>query len=339
MRDEEQGTRNEERGTRNEERGTRMKDGEIYEKKLQQLVSQGVRSSCFKDLSFDVIELVKSLGFKDERTIETNLEKLWLPVALDLAARKKELNRTLIQGILGGQGTGKTTLCIVLKSILNYLGFSVATLSIDDLYLTYAERQILQQQDPRLIWRGPPGTHDVSLGLEIIEQCLQRDNSTKILMPRFDKSAFNGAGDRTKPEAVDKPDILLFEGWFVGVQPVIEDCFDNAIAPILTSEDIQFAKDNNQRLKAYLPLWDKLDSLIVLYPKDYRLSKQWRKQAEQKMIATGKTGMSDEECDRFVEYFWKALHPELFIKPLVKTAEIVVEIKSDRSITRINHQL
>ena len=190
-----------------------------------------------------------------------------------------------------------------------------------------------------MIWRGPPGTHDVNLGLKIIEQCLASNNTNRILMPRFDKSAFNGAGDRTQPEAVDKPDILLFEGWFVGVQPITEDCFNNLPSPITTLKDIQFAKDNNQRLKAYLPLWDKLDSLIVLYPEDYRLSKQWRKEAEQKMIATGKTGMSDEECDRFVEYFWKALHPELFIKPLVKTANIAIEIRRDRSITKMSDRL
>ena len=35
-------------------------------------------------------------------------------------------------------------------------------------------------------------------------------------------------------------------------------------------------------------------------------------------------------CDRFVEYFWQALHPELSIEPLLKAANIVVEIKSDR---------
>ena len=49
----------------------------------------------------------------------------------------------------------------------------------------------------------------------------------------------------------------------------------------------------------------------------------------------------DEICDRtdcwrllrshHVEYFWKALHPELSIEPLVVTANIVVEIKSDRT--------
>ena len=316
-----------------------MKDEEVYNRRLKELINLGKDSSYFTNLSDNVIALCESLPIKDRQRVLNYLDKLWLPVALNLVIARNKLDRTLIQGILGGQGVGKTTLCNVLKLIINYLGFSVATLSIDDLYLTYAQRQALQKQDPRLIWRGPPGTHDLNLGLEIIQQCLTVDNSSKILMPRFDKSAFNGAGDRTKPEAVVKPDILLFEGWFVGAQPITEQCFANPPAPILTSEDIQFAKDNNQRLKAYLPLWDKLDSLIVLYPEDYRLSKQWRKEAEQKMIATGKTGMSDGECDRFVEYFWKALHPELFIEPLIQTADIVVEIKSDRSIIRMSHQL
>ena len=316
-----------------------MKDENLYALRLQELTNLGENSPYFTDLSRDVIALCRSWRLCDRQKILNYLEKLWLPTAIDLAIarNKNKLERTLVQGILGGQGSGKTTLCIVLKFILEHLGFTVATLSIDDLYLTYAQRQALQQQDPRLIWRGPPGTHDVGLGMKVIEQCLQQDNSSQILIPRFDKSAFNGAGDRTSPEAIDQPDILLFEGWFVGVQPVTEDRFNNPPAPITTPEDIQFAKDNNQRLKAYLPLWNKLDSLIVLCPEDCRLSKQWRKEAEHKMIATGKTGMSDEECDRFVEYFWKALHPELFIEPLIKTADLVVEIKSDRNITKVSH--
>ncbi|MGD1917796.1 MAG: glycerate kinase, partial [Pleurocapsa sp.] len=178
-------------------------------------------------------------------------------------------------------------------------------------------------------------THDVKLGLETFTQCLLGDCDQDILMPRFDKSAYNGMGDRTIPETIQKPDILLFEGWFVGVKPGAEDSFYNCPSPILSQEDVQFAKDNNQRLQAYLPLWNKLDSLIVLYPEDYRLSQQWRKDAEQKMIALGKTGMSNEEIDRFVEYFWKSLHPELFIKPLLITADLIVELNSDRTLGRV----
>lgn len=312
-----------------------MRDEDIYPKKRKNLISQGKKSEFFADLSEVVTAKCLSVGLENPDTISTTLDKLWLPVALDLAQAREELDRTLIQGILGGQGTGKSTLCIILKLILNYLGISVANLSIDDLYLTHAERQELRRKDPRLLWRGPPGTHDVELGLQVIEQCLQEDCDTDILMPRFDKSAYHGSGDRTTPEAIKKPDILLFEGWFVGVQPIAEDCFDNCPSPIFTSDDIQFAKDNNQRLKAYLPMWDKLDRLIVLYPEDYRLSQQWRKDAERKMIALGNTGMRDEEIDRFVEYFWQSLHPDLFIKPLLENADLVVEIKSDRTLSRI----
>ena len=312
-----------------------MKDEEVYLEKLEGLVCLGVKSPYFSDLSSEVMAKCQNMGFKEPDIIETKLERLWLPVALELATARRTLDRILIQGILGGQGTGKSTLCIILKLILNYLGFSTANLSIDDLYLTYSERQKLKQQDSRLIWRGPPGTHDIDLGLQVIEQCLPGNSATQILMPRFDKSAFHGDGDRTKPEAIAKPDILLFEGWFVGVQPIAVNYFDHPPAPINTPEDIQFALDNNERLKAYLPLWDKLDRLIVLHPEDYRLSKQWRQEAEHKMIATGKTGMSDAQIDRFVEYFWKALHPELFIDPLTKSADLVVEIKSDRSLGKI----
>jgi D-glycerate 3-kinase len=313
-----------------------MKDKSVGLDRLEDLRFKGKESAVFAHLSAQVAQLCLNLGFKEQDTITTTLETLWLPVALNLATAQQKLNRTFIQGILGGQGTGKSTLCLILKLILNYLGFEVANLSLDDLYLTHAQRQELQLKNPRLIWRGPPGTHDIALGLKVIEQCLQGDSGTKISMPRFNKSAYEGSGDRldSDSEEIAKPDILLFEGWFVGVQPVKEDCFERCPEPIITPEDRQFAQDSNQRLEAYLPLWDKLDNLIVLYLEDYRLSKQWRKDAEHQMIASGKEGMSDPEIDRFVEYFWQSLHPELFIKPLIKSADLVIEIKSDRTFTK-----
>lgn len=41
------------------------------------------------------------------------------------------------------------------------------------------------------------------------------------------------------------------------------------------------------------------------------------------MIAAGKSGMTEQEIEQFVHYFWRSLHPELFIKPLVKSAKLV----------------
>jgi D-glycerate 3-kinase len=260
--------------------------------------------------------------------------QLWLPLALQLKQARDAAHQPLIQGILGGQGTGKTTLTQILQILLVEMGYRAVGLSIDDLYKTYAERCQLRQQDARLKWRGPPGTHDIDLGVQTLDQIRHASPETVVYLPRFDKSLHGGEGDRTTPEAIQGVDILLFEGWFLGVRPVPATQFNQAPPPIQSEADREFARLINDRLQDYLPLWDRLDRLLVLYPEDYRISKTWRLQAEHQMKAQGKTGMSDEDIHAFVEYFWKALHPELFITPLKHNGDytdLVVEINLDRT--------
>ncbi len=259
---------------------------------------------------------------------------LWLPLALQIVAYRQALERPLIQGIVGGQGTGKSTLGAILKIILGQLGYATVSLSLDDLYKTYAERQYLRQHDPRLIWRGPPGTHDVRLGIQVLDELRNPSRSGPIAIPRFDKFAHRGAGDRMTPEVVEAIEIVLFEGWFVGVQPVDPAVFATARPPILTEADREFARDMNQQLQEYLPLWQRLDRLILLYPLDYRLSQEWRRQAESQAIAAGRSGMSDAEISEFVTYFWRALHPQVFIEPLAQGSQkvdLVIQINPDHT--------
>jgi D-glycerate 3-kinase len=50
--------------------------------------------------------------------------------------------------------------------------------------------------------------------------------------------------------------------------------------------------------------------------------------------------MSDSEIHEFVKYFWKALHPELFITPLIHNpdwVDLVIEINSDHTPDRVYH--
>jgi D-glycerate 3-kinase len=291
------------------------------------------RSQLFQSVYPAITQLCHS-QFNIPRTscLET-LWNLWLPLAIQLVAHRKALDRPLVQGILGSQGTGKTTLGVILTLILGHLGYPTLSFSLDDLYKPYAERQRLQQEDPRLVWRGPPGTHDIQLGIQVLDQ-LRSGRKVPIQIPRFDKSAQAGAGDRTDPETVSAVEIVLFEGWFVGARPIDPAGFITAPPPILTAADRAFAQDMNAKLHDYLPLWQRLDRLLMLYLLDYRLSKQWRRQAEHQAIATGKAGMPDAEIDQFVEYFWRALHPNLFIKPLTedpRSVDLVIEIKPDHS--------
>ncbi len=263
------------------------------------------------------------------------LWQLWLPLAQKLIQTHQQLNRPLIQGILGMQGTGKSTLTAMLCLILQHLGYTSLTISIDDLYKTYADRQQLRQQDPRLIWRGPPGTHDVELGIEILNQLR---TCSAVNIPRFDKSVHHGQGDRSGFEQADPADIVLFEGWFTGLVPLNETAFEEAPSPINTPEDLAFARDMNQALSNYLPLWDRLDSLIVLKLTDHQLSKRWRMDAERVAIASGKAGMSDQEVEQFVDYFWKALHPKLFTPAIIKqpeTVDLVIEIDAEHTPCKV----
>lgn len=283
---------------------------------------------------------------------------LWLPLALriDQAQRAKVLGAgygktgcgqvkddktcLFVQGILGGQGTGKTTLSKILQRLLEALGQRAAVLSIDDLYLTYAERCELSRQDPRFIWRGPPGTHDIALGIRTFDQIGQAASAAPLELPRFDKSLQGGQGDRTLPSLVTAPTIVLFEGWCVGTQPLDDGAFAELATlpePIDTEADRLFARDCNAQLRRYLPLWDYLDGLIVLQPEDYRLSRQWRQQAEKEMINQGKSGLSDSEIAAFVTYFWRALHPQLFIDPLTHSdrTDLVITIGADHQATKL----
>ncbi|OKH19973.1 glycerate kinase [[Limnothrix rosea] IAM M-220] len=297
-----------------------------------------VRATEFLAIAPAIIQLCESMKFTDQDAILRTLWELWLPLAMQLRRARQQQDQPLIQGILGGQGTGKTTISRVLREILATWNYPCIAISIDDLYKTYAERQKLLETQPRLIWRGPPGTHDVDTGLEVLTQLQRANLDDKIAVPRFDKSLHNGQGDRLPSEEVDPAEIILFEGWFVGCRPVEPEVFKNAPAPINTSEDRQFAQEMNEALQDYLPLWEKLDRLIVLYPEDYRLSKEWRKDAEHNMIAKGKTGMSDAEIDDFVDYFWRSLHPELFITPLTQNpdwTDLVIEIDAEHRPCKI----
>lgn len=281
-------------------------------------------------------QLLREVKIKKSGDYLTTIWFFLLPLALELASLYQQKSTPIIMGILGGQGTGKTTITKILALIWQSLNISSVAISLDDLYKTYEERQELLKSDSRLIWRGPPATHDVQLGKDVLMALKHRRYPVSI--PRFDKSVYGGRGDRISGEIINQADIIIFEGWFVGVKPVREEVFNHPPYPIVTKEDITFALDCNRRLREYLPLWEMLDYLMILNPEDYRYSLQWRQEAEAKMIAEGKTGMNPQEIEAFVNYFWKALHPEIFIKPLTQNPhvrDLVVNIDINHNINQI----
>ncbi len=262
-----------------------------------------------------------------------NLDPVWVwGVGLPLAAnleRQLQTHGFFVQGLSGVQGAGKSTLVQRLRDLLALRGWRVLTLSLDDFYLTYADRQGLRRQDPALIWRGPPGTHDVPLALSVLQH-LRQGQPTAI--PRFDKSLQGGEGDRLPGETVTEIHGVLFEGWCWGYEPL--SVFPTVWPAELALPAAQdFARRCNARLAAYVPLWNAADRHWWWRPQDWRWSKAWRLAAEQQQRALGKPGMGDRTCESFVEYFWQALHPELYWPSLTQSRRWhrIVTVGRDRN--------
>jgi D-glycerate 3-kinase len=185
----------------------------------------------------------------------------------------------------GPQGSGKTSLTERVKEILaqndeDHTPHRVATLSIDDLYLPHAQLKALASAHPNnsfLRGRGLPGTHDIPLGLSLLRSLreINRTRANDIHIPRFDKSLFDGEGDRL-PESewtpVEGPlDVVLLEGWCVGFHPqsrqYIEERIDEVPSVLdgtldTSSYALEHVLDMNQRLAEYVKWWDLFDICV-----------------------------------------------------------------------------
>ncbi|KAH7547333.1 hypothetical protein FEM48_Zijuj01G0298600 [Ziziphus jujuba var. spinosa] len=217
----------------------------------------------------------------------------------------------LVIGFSAPQGCGKTTLVIALDYLFRVNRTKSATISIDDFYLTADAQAKLREQHPGnslLELRGNAGSHDLPFSVETLTGLTNlTKEGMKLKLPRYDKSAYNGKGDRadpsTWPEVEGPLSVVLFEGWMLGFKPLPGEVV-KAVDPQLEIV--------NKNLEAYYDAWDKfIKSWIVIKIKDPSCVYKWRLQAEIAMREAGKPGMSDEEVKDFVSRYLPAYHAYL----------------------------
>ncbi|KAI3418991.1 uncharacterized protein J3R85_013497 [Psidium guajava] len=196
------------------------------------------------------------------------------------------------------QGCGKTTLVFALNYLFKVTGRKCAT-----------------EENPAnalLELRGNAGTHDLQFSVETLTAVTNlTKEGMKMKLPRYDKSAYNGKGDRadpsTWPEVEGPLTAVLFEGWMLGFKPLPADVV-KAVDPQLETV--------NKNLEAYYDAWDKfVKAWIVIEIQDPSCVYQWRLQAEIAMREAGSPGMSDEEVRDFVSRYlpaYKAYLPTLY---------------------------
>ncbi len=260
------------------------------------------------------------------------IDEYYLPLfqwVTDTVKKRAEATHPMMIGINGPQGCGKSTLTRILVNTLPEVGLRAVTVSIDDFYLTHAEQMRLARQhcaNPLLQQRGYPGTHDVELGFRTLHALKQINEKGTVICPIYDKSRFDGQGDRAPKKdwnPVTAPlNVIFIEGWMLGFPAVSEDQL---------SEDSW--KEINAFLRNYKTWHDLLDGFIQLVPQDISFVVDWRVEAEAKMRAEGKSGMTPSEAFNYVSKFLPAYSlyiPYLSANPPVSKNVLQLVLAKDR---------
>ena len=203
-------------------------------------------------------------------------------------------------GICGGQGSGKSTLAALLARAMEEAGRKTVACSLDDFYLTRADRtRLANTVHPLLATRGVPGTHDADLARSTIES-LAAGAPTRV--PRFDK----GRDDRA-PEAswmaVRDTRNVVFEGWCLGVTPQPQAQLRTPVNELEASEDpdAEWRTHVNDACRRYARLWALVDWWIYLDVPDMDCVRRWRREQESQLPAARR--MSEMELERFLAHY------------------------------------
>jgi D-glycerate 3-kinase len=293
------------------------------------------------DLMADLEALIQSQRLPS--AYNDTVEAVCRPVAQAISARRAALGRPLVAGICGAQGSGKSTLSLFLRRLLEDEGLSVAILSLDDLYLTLAQREVLAQTvHPLLRTRGVPGTHDTDLGLGLFD-ILTGGLATEASLPCFDKAADDRAPSATWPRIQAPVDVVLFEGWCVGARPQAAAALEKPVNHLERDQDPTGAWRSyvNARLgDDYARLFARIDLLALLQAPGFETVFDWRALQERKLAerlaregTAGRAVMDADQLRVFLMHYQRLTEHVLAEMP--GRADIVMPMDAQQRILAV----
>ena len=272
--------------------------------------------------------------------VKTKAKKLATKQPGNQAKHKPSPPGALCVGLNGSQGSGKSTLAdYVCCCLAQEHALTAVALSLDDFYLTRAERQSLAADvHPLLQTRGVPGTHDVQLLRQVLE-ALRTSSAEPVLIPRFDKSIDDRAPENRWTRCETPVDVIILEGWCLGAQSESARIVAQPINALERDEDphhLWRSYSNRQLKDEYEPLYAQLDYWVMLAAPGFEQVLRWRMEQEQKLRESaaggGKGVMSDAQLRRFVQHFER--YTRQCLRELPQRMDVLLKMDSQRNIIK-----
>jgi D-glycerate 3-kinase len=246
-------------------------------------------------------------------------------------AHHKGHSQTRIIAINGSQGSGKSTLADYLCTVIaEQQNIATLALSLDDFYLTKAERlQLSEEVHPLLATRGVPGTHDICLAIATINSLIAAQSPT--LVTRFDKSC-DDRFPAHQCETVNGPvGLIVLEGWCMGAtaQQTSELC--DPVNQLEDTEDANAIWRNyvNMALAGdYQRLFSMADTLCMLRAPSFDTIFKWRLEQENKMA---NPLMNETEILRFIQYYQRIT--EHCLQEMPSRVDHLFQLDHNRQVT------
>ena len=245
---------------------------------------------------------------------DNNVNDDWIwGLALPLLSQAYKFNKNSpdrkIIGISALPGTGKTTLGNWLEAISLKLKFKISVISIDDFYLPSKEMELALKNNPWNVSRGFPGSHSIDL---MKEKLLKWKTDGQLNVPVFDKSLRDGLGDRSYWKS-ESPDLLIIEGWFLGVKPLSMKSNNNEIfSPILSTSESSYRVNIQENLNHYIDIWKMIDQIWHLKPLKFEYMNEWKSNQEKKMFDKKGSSLKDDKLNDFLRMLNVSIPHESF---------------------------
>ena len=301
-----------------------------------------LQENCFLKVKNDYLNFLNNEAiYNNSKSSKIkNLKKVYIPISFWINNKCKKKGRTLILGLSGSQGSGKTIVTGILQIILKkFFKKNIYIISIDDFYKTLRDRNRMSQQKHSLFkTRGVPGTHDINL-IKNFFISVKRKKFKKIKLPKFNKSIDDRSKKNYWHNINKRPEIIILEGWCVGAKPQIISSLRKPVNILERHEDkdLIWRKYANEKLKKeYKEVFAMIDYFIFMKVPNFKIVFKWRLLQENKLrkkLHYKKKIMTYSAIKRFIMFYQRITLQ--MMKDLSKSASIVLLLKKNHEIKRV----